>query len=159
LSFSPDVELSLFFFGGDSHHPDGYRLLLEAGRRADANGFTAAWVPERHFTRFGGLYGSASVSAAALAATTTRLAIRAGSVVVPLHHPLRVAEEWAMIDNISNGRVGIAAATGWHVNDFVLSPDAYANRRDAVFEKLTLIQRLWCSSTRMRSVLRRRSAC
>jgi natural product biosynthesis luciferase-like monooxygenase protein len=54
-----------------------------------------------------------------------------------------VAEEWAMVDNLSNGRVAIAVASGWHVNDFVLSPDTYKNRHDDMFEKITLLQRLW----------------
>jgi natural product biosynthesis luciferase-like monooxygenase protein len=48
-----------------------------------------------------------------------------------------------MIDNISNGRVAIAAASGWHVNDFVLSPNTYENRRQDMYDKIALIQRLW----------------
>lgn len=48
-----------------------------------------------------------------------------------------------MIDNISNGRVAIAAASGWHVNDFVLSPQTYENRRQDMYDKIALIQRLW----------------
>jgi natural product biosynthesis luciferase-like monooxygenase protein len=118
-------------------------MLFEAAKFADQHGFTAVWTPERHFQRFGGLYGSPTVTGAALAVLTKRIAIRAGSVVLPLQNPLRVAEEWAMIDNFSNGRVAIAAASGWHVNDFVLSPGTYKNRYDDMFEKLALIQRLW----------------
>jgi natural product biosynthesis luciferase-like monooxygenase protein len=138
-------ELSLFFFSADSAEQpaDRYRLLFGAATFADEHGFTAVWTPERHFQRFGGLYGSPTVTGAALAVQTTRIAIRAGSVVLPLQNPLRVAEEWAMIDNFSNGRVAIAAASGWHVNDFVLSPGTYQNRYEDMFEKLALIQRLW----------------
>jgi natural product biosynthesis luciferase-like monooxygenase protein len=138
-------ELSLFFFSADSaERTDGkYRLLFEAARFADEHGFTAVWTPERHFQRFGGLYGSPTVTAAALAVMTRNIAIRAGSVVLPLQNVLRVAEEWAMIDNFSNGRVAIAAASGWHVNDFVLSPDTYQNRYQDMFEKIELIRRLW----------------
>ena len=64
-------------------------------------------------------------------------------MVLPLQNPLRVAEEWAMIDNLSNGPVAIAAASGWHVNDFVLSPDTYKNRYDDMYEKIAVIQKLW----------------
>jgi natural product biosynthesis luciferase-like monooxygenase protein len=138
-------ELSLFFFSADSaeRRDKKYQLLLESARFGDDNGFAAVWTPERHFQQFGGLYGSPSVTSAALAVLTKRISIRAGSVVLPLQNPLRVAEEWAMIDNLSNGRVAIAAASGWHVNDFVLSPGTYNNRYEDMYEKIALIQKLW----------------
>jgi natural product biosynthesis luciferase-like monooxygenase protein len=138
-------ELSLFFFSADAagRQEGKYHLLFESARFADEHGFKAVWTPERHFQRFGGLYGSPTVTAAALAVMTRNIGIRAGSVVLPLQNPLRVAEEWAMIDNISNGRVAIAAASGWHVNDFVLAPDTYARRYEDMFSKIDLIQQLW----------------
>jgi natural product biosynthesis luciferase-like monooxygenase protein len=138
-------ELSLFFFSADAAQPrpERYGMLFEAAQFADANGFTAVWTPERHFQRFGGLYASPAVTGAALAMLTRRIGIRAGSVVLPLQNPLRVAEEWAMIDNFSGGRVAIAAASGWHVNDFVLSPATYSPRYADMFAKLDMIQRLW----------------
>jgi natural product biosynthesis luciferase-like monooxygenase protein len=138
-------ELSLFFFSADSSERTDrkYRLLFDAARFADEHGFTAVWTPERHFQRFGGLYGSPTVTAAALAVMTHKIGIRAGSVVLPLQNVLRVAEEWAMIDNFSDGRVAIASASGWHVNDFVLSPGTYQNRYQDMFEKIELIRRLW----------------
>jgi len=138
-------ELSLFFFSADSseRQHDRYRMLFDAAKFADQHGFTAVWTPERHFQRFGGLYGSPTATAAALAVLTQRIGIRAGSVVLPLQNALRVAEEWAMIDNFSHGRVAIAAASGWHVNDFVLSPASYVNRYADMFQKLDQIQRLW----------------
>ena len=49
-------------------------------------------------------------------------------MVLPLHDPVRVAEEWAVIDNLSGGRVGISFADGWHANDFVLTPH-YTDRK------------------------------
>ena len=142
-------QISLFFFSADSaeRRECKYRLLLESAKFADENGFAAVWTPERHFQQFGGLYGSPSVTGSALAVTTKRIGIRAGSVVLPLQNPLRVAEEWSMIDNLSNGRVAIAAASGWHVNDFVLSPGTYGNRYEDMFEKVALIQRLWHGET------------
>ncbi len=138
-------QFSLFFFSADSAERDRnkYELLLESAKFADAHGFTAVWTPERHFQRFGGLYGSPSVTGAALAVLTKRIAIRAGSVVLPLQDPLRVAEEGAMNDNLSNGRVGLAMASGWHVNDFVLSPHTFENRRDDMYAKIATVQKLW----------------
>ncbi len=137
------MKISLFFFGADSDREDKYRLLFDAVKFADTNGFHAVWVPERHFMRFGGLYGNPAVTAAALAAISTRLQIRAGSVVVPLHHPLEIAEAWSMIDHFSGGRAGIAVASGWHVDDFVLAPANFAERRRILIEHIGVVRRLW----------------
>jgi len=138
-------ELSLFFFSADSAEKqhNKYQMLMESARFADDHGFTAVWTPERHFQQFGGLYGSPAVTSAALAVVTRQISIRAGSVVLPLQNALRVAEEWAMIDNLSNGRVALAAASGWHVNDFVLSPGTYVKRYDDMYQKIAMIQKLW----------------
>jgi natural product biosynthesis luciferase-like monooxygenase protein len=83
------------------------------------------------------------VLAAALAMVTRRVRLRAGSVVLPLHHPLRVAEEWAVVDNLSAGRVDLAFATGWNPNDFVFAPAHYAERRDVLFEGIKTVHALW----------------
>lgn len=135
----------LFYFASGGHDSDrgAYRLLLEGARFADERGFDAVWTPERHFHAFGGLYPNPAVTGAAIAATTTRVQIRSGSVVLPLHHPVRVAEEWAVVDRLSNGRVGVSMASGWHPNDFVLAPERYANRRTELFEAIETVRRLW----------------
>lgn len=147
------IDFSLFYFSSDtnagadqssSSEPSSrYRLLLEGARYADANGFSAVWTPERHFHSFGGLYPNPSVTSAAIAAVTERLAIRAGSIVLPLHHPLRVAEEWSVVDNLSNGRVGFSFASGWHANDFALQPEHYANRKRLMLEGIDTVLDLW----------------
>jgi alkanesulfonate monooxygenase SsuD/methylene tetrahydromethanopterin reductase-like flavin-dependent oxidoreductase (luciferase family) len=84
---------------------------------------------------------------AARAVQTTRIAIRAGSVVLPLENPLRVVEERAMNENFPNGRVAIATSSGWQVNGFVLSPHTYQNRYHDMFRKIALIQKLWRGET------------
>jgi natural product biosynthesis luciferase-like monooxygenase protein len=147
------MDFSLFFFSGDGStaDPDKYRLLLDVARYADRHGYTAISVPERHFVDFGGLYPNPSVLAAALAMVTDRIQIRSGSVVLPLHHPARVAEEWAVVDNLSGGRVAISCASGWHPHDFVLAPDRtgqrHARRRTEMFDQLDAVRRLWRGET------------
>lgn len=143
------MEFSLFYFDGDGaiSQPDKYRLLLESAQYADQHGFTAVWTPERHFHAFGGLYSNPAVTSAALATLTRNLQVRAGSVVVPLHHPVRIAEEWAVVDNLSNGRAGVAFASGWTTDDFVLSSTAHARRKDAMWQGIEMIQRLWAGET------------
>src|SRR5512146_2273938 len=139
------VDLSLFFFSADGNVSEDqrYRLLLEGARFADANGFAAVWTPERHFQAFGGLYPNPSVLSAALAMITERVQIRAGSLVLPLHSPVRVAEDWALVDNLSHGRGGISFATGWHEHECVIAPGKYEGRRDLMFQNIAVVRRLW----------------
>ncbi|MBO8193532.1 amino acid adenylation domain-containing protein, partial [Streptomyces oryzae] len=124
-----------------------YALVLETARFADRHGFHAVWLPERHFHTFGGVFPNPSVLAAALSRETSRIRLNAGSVVLPLHDPLRVAEEWSVVDNLSGGRVGLGCASGWHAQDFVLAPDRFAGRRDVTFEHLAELKRLWQGGT------------
>lgn len=134
-------------FWGDVDHgvdpADKYKLLFDVARYADENGYSALWVPERHFHPWGGLFPNPSVVCSALAAVTKRIRLRAGSVVVPLHHPVRIAEEWSVVDNISGGRVEIAAATGWKADDFVIAPERYESRKADLFDNLDTIRALW----------------
>lgn len=138
-------DFSLFYFAteasGSGHH--AYRLLLEGARFADDNGFAAIWTPERHFHSFGGLYPNPAISSAALAGLTKNVKLRAGSSVLPLHHPVRIAEDWALVDNLSNGRAGIAIASGWQPNDFIVRPDAFAERKDRMLEGVETLRKLW----------------
>ena len=139
------MEFSLFYFSGDGSTTsrDKYRLLLEGAKFADQYGFKAVWIPERHFDAFGGLYPNPAVAGAAIAAITDNIQIRSGSIVMPLQDPLRVAEEWAMVDNLSQGRVGLSFAPGWHPNDFVLAPEKYAAKKEIMWRDIQVVQQLW----------------
>jgi len=64
-------------------------------------------------------------------------------VVIPLHDPIRVAEDWAVVDNLSRGRVGLSFASGWHANDFALKPENYERRREVMQESIDTVLRLW----------------
>jgi natural product biosynthesis luciferase-like monooxygenase protein len=139
------MDFSLFYFASDAgqSHTNKYRLLLEGSKYADENGFSAVWTPERHFHPFGGLYPNPALTGAAVAAITKNVSIRAGSVVLPLHHPIRCAEEWSVVDNLSNGRVGLSFASGWHATDFALAPQNFADRRRLMSEGIETIRALW----------------
>ena len=84
-------------------------LLLDVGREADRRGLAALWLPEMEGS---GLFPNPAVAASALAVKTRRIALRAGGIVLPLHNPIRVAEEWSLVDNLSGGRAGIAFGPG-----------------------------------------------
>jgi natural product biosynthesis luciferase-like monooxygenase protein len=133
----------MFFNGTEEGSRERYRLVLESARFADRHGFSSVWVPERHYTAFGGLYPNPSILQAALARETRRLRLMAGSVVVPLHHPLRLAEDWSVIDNLSDGRVGLSLASGWNPDDFAIAPENYEGRHEQVFRSLEQLRRLW----------------
>ncbi len=140
-----DIGFSLFYFAADAGgpHHDRYRLLLEGAKFADAHGFAAVWTPERHFHEFGGLYPNPALTSAAVAGVTEHVEIRAGSVVLPLHNPILVAEDWSVVDNLSNGRVGLSFASGWHANDFALAPDNFERRRELMAEGIETVCALW----------------
>jgi natural product biosynthesis luciferase-like monooxygenase protein len=145
------MDLSVMFFGADDAstvgHATKYDDILAITRAADRLGFTAVWTPERHFQQVGQVFPNPALLSAALAVATERIHVRAGSLVLPLHHPLRVAEDWAVVDNLSRGRAGISVATGWHSKDFVLAPDAFEDRRERAFHDIGLLRRLWAGET------------
>ncbi|TCO60671.1 non-ribosomal peptide synthetase/type I polyketide synthase [Actinocrispum wychmicini] len=149
-------DFSLYFFGDSAEversEGDKYQQILDSARFADERGFHGVWLPERHFNTFGGLFPNPAVLAATLAGQTNRIRLNAGSVVLPLHDPIRIAEEWSMVDNLSGGRVGLGFGTGWHADDFVLHPDRFDRRKDISFENLADVRRLWRGET-----VRRRS--
>jgi len=139
------MKFGLMFFSG-SDRPDGtdrYALVLDAARLADRAGLCAVWTPERHFDEFGGLFPNPSVLGAALAVTTERVQVRAGSLISPLHDPIRVAEEWAVVDNLSHGRVAISFGSGWNADDFVFCPDQYQERQARMYRDIDEVTRLW----------------
>ncbi len=143
--FSPPkkMDFSVMFFGADKSTEQKYELLLETAKFADENNFSALWTPERHFGEFGGAFPSPSVLSSALSVLTKNINIRSGSVVLPLHDPVRVAEEWSLIDNLSKGRAGLSIASGWQPDDFVFMNSDYKNRHKEMREKIAELMALW----------------
>lgn len=138
-------DFGVYFFGDypDADSTSAYDRLVETARFADERGFSSLWLPERHFHSFGGLFPNPAVLAAALARETSRIRLNAGSVVLPLHDPVRIAEEWSVVDNLSGGRVGLGCATGWHAQDFALHPDRFERRKEIAFAHLDEVTTLW----------------
>ncbi len=138
------IDFSLFFFSSYKNDTNNkYDLLLQSVKYADESGFKAVWTPERHFHEFGGLFPNPSVISAALATITKNIEIRSGSIVCPLHDPIRVAEEWSVVDNLTGGRVGLSFASGWNPNDFVLAREHYKERQKIMYAQIEQIRKLW----------------
>ena len=137
--------LSVFFFScvDTGTGEDRYQFVMDTAVLADELGFEAVWIPERHFHQFGGLFPNPAVVAAGIAAKTRKIAIRAGSVVAPLHHPVRIAEDWGVVDAMSGGRAGISLASGWNRADFAIAQCGYDERQDYLLSALDAIRALW----------------
>ena len=86
--------------------------ITEQVQYGEALGFQGAWFAEHHFSRYG--LGSASlVLLGALAAQTRTIRLQGTAVLVPtLHHPIRLAEDIAMVDVVSNGRLDVGFRRG-----------------------------------------------
>ena len=139
------MRFGLMFFSTqvEGNRPDKYRLLLETAKLADQLGFCSIWTPERHFDDFGGIFPNPSVTSAALAMVTEKLQLRAGSLISPLHDVIRISEEWAVVDNLSGGRIGISFGSGWNVNDFIFFPERYEARRQLLYQQIETVRHLW----------------
>ena len=84
---------------------------------AERNGFESVWVTEHHFSGYGSV-GVPSVYAAGVAQRTRRIRIGYGVAVVPLHHPLRLAEEISWVDHLSEGRIVVGVGPGFSPFEF-----------------------------------------
>lgn len=139
------MQLSLMLFAG-ALAPTAcrqYEIAIELAEFADREGLAGIWFPERHFTSFGAPYPNPMLILAALASRTRRLTLRTGSLVAPLHDPIRLAEELAMLDQLSGGRLETAFASGWHPNDYAFHPERYERRRESMFESIDVLKTLW----------------
>ncbi|MFL0800290.1 MAG: LLM class flavin-dependent oxidoreductase [Agarilytica sp.] len=138
------MEFGMFMWGNDdAPGREKYKLMLDGAKYFDENGFHSVWTPERHFSAFGGPYPNPAVTCAALAAITNNVSIRSGSIVSPLHHPVRIAEDWSVIDNLSDGRVGLSFAAGWQPNDFIIMPQNHKNNKQVMLDQIDIVKKLW----------------
>jgi alkanesulfonate monooxygenase SsuD/methylene tetrahydromethanopterin reductase-like flavin-dependent oxidoreductase (luciferase family) len=97
----------------DSQDPSRrYRELIDEAVEADRLGFNTIWLAEVHFAPRFSLMPSPMLLLAAIAERTTRIRLGLAVNLVPLHHPIRLAEETAMLDVLSSGRVEFGAGRG-----------------------------------------------
>lgn len=94
-----------------------YARGIEQAIAAESLGFRNVWLGEHHFSTYGYLSRPLQL-ASYIAAKTTRLRVGTAVIVVPLHHPLLVAEEIAMLDVLSNGRADVGLGRGYQRYEF-----------------------------------------
>src|SRR5438445_13707287 len=86
--------------------------------RAETLGFDSLWVNEHHFHQYGGLMPSLPTMLSALSQRTKRVRLGTSVVVLPLHNPLEIAEQLAMVDLLSAGRVDLGIGRGFVAHDY-----------------------------------------
>jgi probable F420-dependent oxidoreductase len=121
---------------------DLYRKTLDQIVAAEKLGYDSVWVSEHHFTDDGYL-PSSLLFLAAVAARTTRIRLGTLILLLPLHHPLRVAEDAAVLDILSSGRVDLGVAAGYRVEEFEAFEVAHKERGRRMDEAVEILQRSW----------------
>jgi alkanesulfonate monooxygenase SsuD/methylene tetrahydromethanopterin reductase-like flavin-dependent oxidoreductase (luciferase family) len=97
--------------GGDAHR-DRYAEVLDLAESAEAGGLSAVWVAEHHFQP-GGVCPSPPVLLAACAARTRRVRLGVLVSVLPFHRPIELAEQYAMVDRLTGGRLNLGVGSGY----------------------------------------------
>lgn len=113
--------------------------LMEA---AEDFGFDSVWPAEHHFTEYG-FCASPALSLAAIARRTRRIRLGTGVVVLPFHNPVRVAEDFAMLDLLSDGRVDLGVGRGYQPVEFQGFGVDQSRSREIFDESLEIIRRAW----------------
>jgi alkanesulfonate monooxygenase SsuD/methylene tetrahydromethanopterin reductase-like flavin-dependent oxidoreductase (luciferase family) len=138
-----------YFTLSDNHYENNPRGanqfvadILSETVYADELGYHSAWIGEHHFNSLGVLSCPDLVLAHA-AARTERIRLAPAVTVLPLHHPIRVAEQWATLDLLSNGRVDWAAGRGYDRREYLPFHVSFEENQGIFEEGMELVRRLW----------------
>ena len=123
-------------------HGEVYGHALAECRLADELGFDTVWLAEHHFSHYG-ICPSLAVLAAAVARETRRVRIGTAVVIAPFAHPIRIAEEWAMVDILSGGRLEFGLGRGYQPKEFAGLGVSMERTRERFDESLELIRLAW----------------
>jgi len=138
-----------YFTLSDNHYKDNRREanafvadILDEAVYAEEVGLHSAWIGEHHFSTLGVL-SCPDLVLANVAARTRRIRLAPAVTVLPLHHPIRVAEQWATLDLLSGGRVDFAAGRGYDRREYLPFKVSFENNQKIFEEGMEVVQRLW----------------
>jgi alkanesulfonate monooxygenase SsuD/methylene tetrahydromethanopterin reductase-like flavin-dependent oxidoreductase (luciferase family) len=144
-----------YFTLSDNHYDDNPRTpnqfvadITDEAIYADTLGMNSAWIGEHHFNSLGVL-SCPDLVLAYIAARTKHIRLAPAVTVLPLHHPIRVAEQWASLDLLSNGRVDFAAGRGYDKREYDPFHVSFADNQGIFEEGLELVRKLWSADGRI----------
>ncbi len=120
-----------------------YRRMFEQMEELDRLGFDDVWVTEHHFSHYGGTLPHPPAFLSAIARTTKRIHLGAAISVLPFHNPLEVAESYAMVDVISNGRLEFGVGKGSEAIEYKRAGVLQAEAAVRMKEATEIIRQAW----------------
>ncbi|HZK92254.1 MAG TPA: LLM class flavin-dependent oxidoreductase [Stellaceae bacterium] len=140
-----------YFTLSDNHYQDNTRTanqliadILDEAVYAEEVGLNSAWIGEHHFSTLGVL-SCPDLVLAQVAARTRRIRLAPAVTVLPLHHPIRVAEQWATLDMLSGGRVDFAAGRGYDKREYTPLGASFDDNQSIFEEGMEIVRELWSS--------------
>lgn len=140
-----------YFTLSDNHYERNSRTadrfvadILDEAIYAEQVGMHSAWIGEHHFSTLGVL-SCPELVLANVAARTRHIRLAPAVTVLPLHHPIQVAEQWATLDLLSGGRVDFAAGRGYDRREYLPLKVSFEDNQALFEEGLEIVRRLWSS--------------
>src|SRR6516164_2715736 len=140
-----------YFTLSDNHYENNRRGantfvadIIDEAVYAEEVGLHSAWIGEHHFSTLGVL-SCPDLVLANVAARTQRIRLAPAVTVLPLHHPIRVAEQWATLDLLSGGRVDFAAGRGYDRREYLPLKVSFEDNQEIFDEGMEVVRRLWSS--------------
>ncbi len=115
---------------------------MELMRAAEDLDFDSVWPAEHHFTEYG-FCASPALSLAAIANETKRIRLGTGIVILPMNHPLRIAEDYGFLDHLSNGRIDLGVGRGYQPLEFERYGIDQTKTRGQFDEALQILKQAW----------------
>ncbi|HVM11893.1 MAG TPA: LLM class flavin-dependent oxidoreductase, partial [Actinomycetota bacterium] len=121
---------------------DEYHDIIELARLGESLGFDSVWVSEHHGAGDGYLPSLLPVLGA-IAAVTDRVRLGTGVLLTPFHHPLRLAEDAAVVDQLSGGRLILGLGLGWREEEFRMFGVPIRERVGRTLETVEILRKAW----------------
>ena len=138
-----------YFTLSDNHYPDNPRTasefvleIREQAILADKLGYNSAWIGEHHFDRLG-VNSRPDILLASIIPETENIRLAPAVNVLPIHHPIHVAEMWATLDLLSGGRVDYACGRGYDREEYIPFGADFMSSAEVFEEGLDVLNKAW----------------